>query len=540
MKFKLDALHMTLLAALGLDLGCAVRPVGSESDTDGSDTGDGDGDTGDGDGDTGDGDGEPGDGDGEPGAGDGEPPEPFACENPQPILQPDSGLPSGFVTCDGGFIHREEKLDASDPQGPDSEACALDEFSACNTAADCLDDSYGRCIQDFFGGCLCDYGCATDADCADGFICAPSGVVGVHSTCIVAECTIDDECGDGLCGLSDYEGCCDTSFMTACADPNEACHTDSECPDAPCDAAVPEAVEYQCSYQNDFGPDDGAWTCEPPGWCNCDCGRPFFVDGEARVAPTLARRDWCLAPARELAVVDPSTRARLVDHWTQIARFEHASIASFARFGSQLLQLGAPPKLLRDSSRALTDEIAHARLAFGLASAYADAPIGPGALEVAAALEPSMDVHAILEGLIVEACVGETLAAIEAHEAARWAEDPSVASVLERIAADEWRHAQLGWRALGWLLAQGDERTRVFALSRFEAALAAVERDRAVAVDSDSDLRRHGILDTALRDEVRRAGIAEVIRPCLTALRGVAKLHDAATGKECAAADSAS
>jgi hypothetical protein len=46
MKFKLDALHMTLLAALGLDLGCAVRPVGSESDTDGSDTGDGDGDTG--------------------------------------------------------------------------------------------------------------------------------------------------------------------------------------------------------------------------------------------------------------------------------------------------------------------------------------------------------------------------------------------------------------------------------------------------------------------------------------------------------------
>jgi hypothetical protein len=201
------------------------------------------------------------------------------------------------------------------------------------------------------------------------------------------------------------------------------------------------------------------------------------------------------------------------------------------------MQLGAPPKLLRDSSRALTDEIAHARLAFGLASAYADAPIGPGALEVAAALEPTMDVHAILEGLIIEACVGETLAAIEAHEAARWAEDPSVASVLERIAADEWRHAQLGWRALGWLLAQGDERTRVFALSRFEAALATVEHDR--VVDTDSELRRHGILDAALRDEVRRAGIAEVIRPCLTALRGVAD-GPAVKGKECAAAGSAS
>jgi hypothetical protein len=305
MKFKLDALHMTLLAALGLDLGCAVRPVGSEADADGSDTGDGDagdgdGDAGDGDGDpddpdTGDGDPDTGDGDPDTGDGDGEPPEPFACENPQPILQPDSGLPSGFVTCDGGFIHREAKVDPSDPVGVDDEACALDEFSSCNTGLDCLADSYGRCVQDPLNGCMCDYGCASDADCNAGFICAPAGVVGSRSTCISAECTIDDECGDGLCGLSDYEGCCGTWYMTGCADPDEACHVDSECPDAPCSPEFPDRgiVEYQCTYQSDFAAPNDDWTCEPPGWCNCDCGRPFFVDGDARVAPTLARADWC-------------------------------------------------------------------------------------------------------------------------------------------------------------------------------------------------------------------------------------------------------
>lgn len=528
MKLKLDALHMTLLAALGLDLGCAVRPFGSEAE--GSDTGDGD--AGDGDGDAGDGDGDTDDGDGDTG----EPPEPFACENPQPILQPDSGLPSGFVMCDGGFIHRAEQLDASDPQGLDDEACALDEFAACHTAADCIGDTYGRCVQDPLNGCMCEYGCATDADCDTGFICAPSGVVGARSICIAAECTIDDDCGEGLCGLSDYEGCCGITYMTACADPDEACHVDSECPDAPCDPEFPDAgiVEYQCSYQTDFGPSDGEWTCEPPGWCNCDCGRPFFVDGDARVAATLPRRDWSgslVMPVHELAAVEPATRARLVEHWTQIARFEHASIASFARFGSQLMQLGAPPQLLRDTSRALADEIEHARLAFGLASAYADAPIGPGSLDVASALEPNMQLHAILEGLIVEGCVGETLAAIEAHEAARWAEDPIVATALERIATDEWRHAQLGWRALGWLLAQGDERLRGFALSRFETALAAIERKPALG--GAPELRHHGVLDAALRDEVRRAGIAAVIRPCLAALHAV-------RGKECAASDSTS
>jgi hypothetical protein len=544
MKFKLDTLHMTLLAALGLDLGCAVRPVGPQVDDDGSDTGDGDmgdGDTGDGDGDgdTGDGDGDGDTGDGDTGDGDGDTPDPFACENPQPILQPDSNLPSGFVMCDGGFIHRDEQLAASDPQGLDDESCALDE-GGCKTSADCLDDSYGRCRQEpTFGTCLCDYGCATDADCEDGFICAPSGVVGTHSTCIAAECTIDDECGEGLCGVSDYDGCCGTEYMTACSDPNESCHVDSECPDAPCSPEFPERgiVEYQCSYQSDYGAVDEAWTCEPPGWCNCDCGRPFFVDGDARVAPTLARQDWCLTPVRELLPVDPATRARLVEHWTQIAQYEHASVASFARFGLQLMQLGAPPKLLRDTSHALADEIEHARLAFGLASAYADAPIGPGPLDVAAALAPTLDLPAILEGLIVEACVGETLAAIEAHEAACWAEDPTVAAVLERIANDEWRHAQLGWRALGWVLAQGDARLRSFALSRFEAALAAVETNRASSGGDQqlssrrnpAEFRRHGVLDEALRDEVRRTGIASVIRPCLAALRGV-------KGKECEAA----
>jgi hypothetical protein len=93
--------------------------------------------------------------------------------------------------------------------------------------------------------------------------------------------------------------------------------------------------------------------------------------------------------------------------------------------------------------------------------------------------------------------------------------------VLERIAEDEWRHAQLGWRALGWLLAQGDETLRGFARSRFEIALAAVESTRAVGT-TDLELRRHGVLDEPLRDEVRRAGIAAVIRPCVAALRGVA------------------
>ena len=108
-------------------------------------------------------------------------------------------------------------------------------------------------------------------------------------------------------------------------------------------------------------------------------------------------------------------------------------------------------------------------------------------------------------------------AAIEIGEAARWAEDPVVAGVLEQIGADEWEHAKLGWRTLAWLLARGDARLQAFALARLEAAITAVEAGPRSS--SEDDLRRHGVLDPALRDEVRRAGLDSVVRPLVAALR---------------------
>lgn len=495
MKIKLDSLHLTILAALGL--ACASRP-GSLDDGESSSTTDDSSDT-----DT------------------GEPMVPHTCENPEPILQAGTELPSGFVRCDDGFIHRSEKLECVDPQGADSAFCGTGEFGACKTAADCVTGDHGRCIDDSFSGCVCDYGCATDLDCADGFICACAGVAGERASCIAADCTIDDECGDGLCGLSEYDGCCGTSYQTACAAPDEACHVDSECGEAPCDPDYPDdgLVTYQCSVQSKFDVDAGQWTCEPPGWCNCDCGRPFFVDGEARVAATIGRGDWCDQLRPDLGM-SGATRRLLAARWSEIAGFEHASVASFARFGLQLMQLGAPPQLLRDNQRALADELEHASLAFGLASAYAGVPVGPGALDVGAAVDRNIDVRGIVEGLIVEACVGETLAAIEAHEAALQATDPVVVAVLEQIAADEWRHAQLGWRSLGWILERADLELRRFALFVLQATVVTLGSPAGVLrVERDRELRKHGVLDAALQRELRCAGINAVIMPCVAALR---------------------
>jgi hypothetical protein len=165
----------------------------------------------------------------------------------------------------------------------------------------------------------------------------------------------------------------------------------------------------------------------------------------------------------------------------------------------------------------MADEIEHARLAFGLASAYAGERLGPGPLDVETALEAATDARAILDGLIVEACVGETLAAIEAQEAAAHATDPVVASVCRRIAEDELRHAQLGWRSLRWLLDGADTPLRAHALATLDAAVHDVGRTppRGLPIG----LRRHGVLDDALRMQVRAKALESLVVPCVAALR---------------------
>jgi hypothetical protein len=212
-------------------------------------------------------------------------------------------------------------------------------------------------------------------------------------------------------------------------------------------------------------------------------------------------------------------RRRIAEHYTQAAQLEHASVASFARFTLELLALGAPPQLLAAAQRAGLDEIDHARRCFSLASAYAGQPVGPGRLATASAC-PASTLEAVASALIDEACIGETLAAVEARAACRFASEPAVREALAVIAADEQRHAELGWQTLRWLLEQADAPTRARLLARLNQAIEAAERDRPAAMlDHDRAwLRAHGVLDPADRRAAQTEALDQVLRPCVAAL----------------------
>jgi hypothetical protein len=515
MHDKYHAIYLSLLAVLGLESGCSTRVGDSqgsagesqaESATGMSESADGETSTSVTSG-------------GTPDMPD-EPPEPFSCENPVELLQPGTELPSGWVYCNGGFIHRAEAVECVMAQADDDPICVIggdgdgdgDGDAGSTECGNCDEQPYGSCQQFYTadgGGCQCVYGCATDADCGPNEACVCAGVLSFMSQCVPADCLTDADCGEGLCSLSHVVDYCGAPYDSLhCAGPLDECHGDDECGIGPCPGHEDEApVGYYCAWEEGEG-----FTCQARGDCYTACGRPFFVDARARIAGASTRGDWsCAARPRP---VDAATSARLAAYWTEIGLFEHASIASFARMCLALMQLGAPPSLLLATRAALGDEIEHARLTFGLASAYAGREIGPGAIDVVGSLD-GLELHAIVQDLVREACVEETLAAIEAGEAASRAEDPCVAAILEQIAGDELRHARLGWLTLQWILKAYPE-IQGFAFERLATAIAKAREAALAPADAGSSetLHHHGVLDDAMRQRVRRAAIAAVLEPC--------------------------
>jgi hypothetical protein len=514
MRNKYDGIYLSLLAVLGLESGCArnVEPQGSAEETasgSASESGEGTPDLPD------------------------EPPGPFSCENPYVVTQAGGTVPSGFENCNNGFNHRVEAVDCVMPQ-PDHHGYCLvsgdgdgdgdgDGGDLTTCAGDCEGVPYGSCQPvnlDDGTACHCESGCASDADCEAGYACVCSGVFSALTQCVPADCLTDDDCGDGLCGLSHYlDGCSQPYYSLHCAGPLDDCHTDADCGMGLCPSSPDNPpIDYECGWQSGEG-----FTCDAPGDCYTACGRPFFVDDRARLARASTRGDWS-CDARP-APVDPSTAAQLAAYWTEIGLFEHASVASFARVCLDLMRLGAPPSLLLATRAALGDEIEHARLSFGLASAYAGREIGPGPIDVAGSLDGRRELHAIVEDLVREACVEETLAAIEAGEAASQAEDACVAAILGQIASDELRHALLGWRTLQWIL-QTYPTVRSFALDRLATAIANARQAAFAPMDATSSaLRCHGVLDDVLRLRVRRAALAAVLEPAVLELTRSVRLR---------------
>ncbi|HEY6079258.1 MAG TPA: ferritin-like domain-containing protein, partial [Polyangiaceae bacterium] len=303
------------------------------------------------------------------------------------------------------------------------------------------------------------------AICECGFPISPSGGV-----CRNAGCRVDSDCGPGLLCATYATFCGYGGF--ACQSVRDQCASDLDCGGmGSCymDSVSPSSIGRHCA--------------------SVDCGRPFLIESVMRVAATVRDDAWgaSLDDEPDVDALSVFERATQAARWTRMGQLEHASIAAFARFSLQLLSLGAPSELVEACTSALADETAHAKLCFRLASAYAGHAVGPGPLDVTNSLA-STSLGDIVDLVIAEGCFGETIATLDAQEAAEEATDPVIAAAFGRIASDEQRHAELAFGFLRWAL---------------EREPALVRRRIAEAMESTFD---------------HTSGAREVVVPCLLAL----------------------
>lgn len=417
-----------------------------------------------------------------------------SCEG-QPIPGDRS---EGFEVCSDDTVNKVGPASCSVPGA--GTCTGTEQDLACTTDADCTEFPNGVCnsFPEGFDGlsrCGCQYFCSSDDDCDDDRTCvceSPNGAL-EYGICVQADCQSNDDCASGQCGISAWNDGCGVETRAGCRSPDDQCRSSQDCGD----------VE-QCAYS----PDEG-WRCVTAG---CAIGRPLIdPDGSWRSAALCRRDDW-LAPVERLAP-DPDAAA----YWVEVAALEHASVASFARFTLQLMALGAPADLVADTQRASADEVEHARLAYGLASALADEELGPGPLTLDT-MALDTDPLTVLKGLIEEACINETLGAIEARFAADACDVPQIAGVLRRIAEDELRHAQLAWRSLQWLMAEHPELR--------DAATTIYARCAAQAQTRANAPAPHPYLSATELGELHRSALREVIAPAFrTALPGRSDRH---------------
>lgn len=186
-----------------------------------------------------------------------------------------------------------------------------------------------------------------------------------------------------------------------------------------------------------------------------------------KLAFCLGRRpDTLLAPRANAAANE------LGGYFSTAAWLEAASVFAFERLTRELTRLAAPHTLIQAALRSTLEEISHARMMQAFALQFGGARTAP---ELSRGHTRSMLAIALENA--TEGCVRESYGALLACHQALAARDASLRAVMQQIAQDELRHAQLAWQIAAWLEPQlpQAERERVQLARR--AAYAQLSRE---------------------------------------------------------------
>jgi rubrerythrin len=242
--------------------------------------------------------------------------------------------------------------------------------------------------------------------------------------------------------------------------------------------------DFDCLFREGHGCTDGGTTWEAGQPASIECG----------VCSGVGRRPSGLEEPRAVA----GTSA-LGAYFARAAHLEAASVRAFRVLGDELRAAGAPRSLVRMAARAARDEVRHARATRRIARRFGGTPP-----RVRARRSGARPLAAIALENVVEGCVRETFGALVATWQAANAEDRAIRRSMERIAADETRHAALAWAVARWIEPQLDDAGRADVARARSEAVRALLRDVAAesprALETVAGLPRSDVAAALVRE----------------------------------------
>jgi hypothetical protein len=208
-------------------------------------------------------------------------------------------------------------------------------------------------------------------------------------------------------------------------------------------------------------------------------------------------------PDFDPATLDPETRRRAVQGFSQLFETEYESVVIAGFMTSALARIGAPLDLIGAFGKVVEDEIRHSDLVAQLLEGFGDRPSIP-----AQPLPPKPEtisgpaaIEEVLAGMSSFFCVGEELSSHIFKGALEVAAEPRMRHVTSEIFSDEATHGAFGFEAAKELVRLIDDAARarvaarvVQAVRAFEQRLGGPLNEPEPLTDVDRALARLGLL----------------------------------------------
>lgn len=176
-----------------------------------------------------------------------------------------------------------------------------------------------------------------------------------------------------------------------------------------------------------------------------------------------------------------SVPSSIAHEWQRRVAAEYRSAALTAQLVHWMTVAGFPHELIGDAMGVVRDELDHARLSTDAMRAYGGT--APPTLDPRALAHPERPeglLASLVDSVLRNFCLGETLAVPLFQAMWRGVTDPVPRGVVQRVLKDEARHRQLGWDLLDELLAR-DPGVAAYCEARLPHHLEETERAYAFA-----------------------------------------------------------